>query len=255
MIPKVSIICPTYNRPEYHFQLYSMFIHQTHTNKELLILDDSPHPSPFFSQLTDDRVTYIHVSIKVSIGEKRNLLINLAQGEIIAHFDDDDFYASDYIHTMVQLLQEADLIKLSCWVSWQKINNKFWEWDAALVQPYLYEVKGTGEITKINITDYSTASLPEKFVWGYGFSYVYKKSLAEEIPFEDRDHGEDYLFVEKAIQSEKNCIYIADHPHLVLHTLHEKSTSGIYAQKQLTLPQILEIYEENISAWLNNDQN
>lgn len=64
----VSVITPTYNRPQYHQKLYECFSHQTYPHKKLLILDDTPEPSVFFKNLKDDRVRYIHVWQKLTIG-------------------------------------------------------------------------------------------------------------------------------------------------------------------------------------------
>ena len=36
-----------------------------------------------------------------TIGEKRNLAIQNASGDVICHFDDDDLYAPTYVETMV----------------------------------------------------------------------------------------------------------------------------------------------------------
>lgn len=43
-------------------------------------------------------------------GEKRNWLVQHATGDYIAHFDDDDFYASHYISRMVAQILELDVV-------------------------------------------------------------------------------------------------------------------------------------------------
>ena len=105
---KITIICPTYNRPERHANLYAVFNHQNYSDKELLVMDDSAEKSPFFAELQDDRVTYLHLTSSSTIGHKRNLMADIAKGEVIAHFDDDDYYAPDYLQTMLQLIDCAD---------------------------------------------------------------------------------------------------------------------------------------------------
>src|SRR5581483_12155914 len=92
---KVSVVTPTYAREKYLPSLHACFSAQTHAERELLVLDDSPAPSAFFRGLADPRVRYLHVPGRLTIGEKRNRLIELATGEAIAFFDDDDYYAPE----------------------------------------------------------------------------------------------------------------------------------------------------------------
>lgn len=107
-VPLVSVISPTTSDRHWaHEQLYRCFSWQTWPNKELLVIDDGPIPSPFFQQLVGDaRVTYTHrpanrppvaaapseTSGRERLGEKRNRLCAAARGALIAHFDDDDLY-------------------------------------------------------------------------------------------------------------------------------------------------------------------
>ena len=95
--------------------LYRCFAEQTHPDRELLICDDSPTPSAFFAALSDPTVQYLHSGARLTTGEKRNLLMARATGEVIAFFDDDDHYAPSYLHDMLALLGDADLVKLSGW--------------------------------------------------------------------------------------------------------------------------------------------
>lgn len=61
-VPLVSIVVPTYEKRHWaHETLYRCFAHQTHTNKELLVLDTGFKPSPFFTDCSDPRVKYTFV--------------------------------------------------------------------------------------------------------------------------------------------------------------------------------------------------
>tara|TARA_B110000046_G_C12699375_1_gene275904 strand:- start:99 stop:266 length:168 start_codon:yes stop_codon:yes gene_type:complete len=53
-------------------------------------------------------VTYLYQRDHQTIGQKRNLAIQHATGDIICHFDDDDLYAADYISTMVSATEAFD---------------------------------------------------------------------------------------------------------------------------------------------------
>ena len=88
---KVSVICPTFNRHERHKNLYAAFSQQSYRECELLVLDDSREASPSFLALKNPRVQYLHSTTRESVGVKRNRLVEIATGDIIAHFDDDDY--------------------------------------------------------------------------------------------------------------------------------------------------------------------
>jgi hypothetical protein len=49
--------------------------------------------SRVFSYSNDGRIQYIQAQQGLTVGEKRNLALTMAKGELIAHFDDDDLYA------------------------------------------------------------------------------------------------------------------------------------------------------------------
>ncbi len=160
---KISVICPTYNRHNRHANLYSAFKNQTYENKELLILDDSSSPSDFFIMLKDPTVKYQHVMTRDSIGQKRNMLIEMASGSLIAHFDDDDYYAPSYLETMVQSLGEADLIKLSKWLVWKEFDGSLWEWDTRFFDTFHYIITGNNENTLIADTRLNTSEELDRF--------------------------------------------------------------------------------------------
>ena len=101
-MPMVSVLTPTRLSTQHrHGLLYESYKHQTYPLKELIVMDDSPTPSPFFSSLSDDTVRYIHIKEPTALGTKRNSLASAAAGTVLAHFDDDDYYSPAYLDTMV----------------------------------------------------------------------------------------------------------------------------------------------------------
>lgn len=112
----VSVICPTTAaRRDLHGVVYAQFANQTHEAKELLVLDTGgAEPSPFFSKLDDDRVTYVHEPALAlgrngaeCVGIKRNRLCAMARGSAVACFDDDNIYAADYVRVMLDHLRSS----------------------------------------------------------------------------------------------------------------------------------------------------
>jgi len=251
---KASVICPTYDRPDKHPNLYQAFAWQTYENRELLIYDDSLEPSIFFLNLKDARVKYFHSPERVSIGFKRNFLVEKALGEIIAHFDDDDYYSPNYLSEMIDKLGEADLIKLSKWLTWREFDGSLWEWDTRFISNLHFLVPSDNRSSNmidihaiaerdpnLNKSEWINANM-----WGFGFSYVYKKSLWKDCLFEDSSAAEDYRFILKAKALGKKLIHIPDINGLVIHTLHAKSTSKIFPQCQSSVS----LLEERTKPWL-----
>jgi glycosyltransferase involved in cell wall biosynthesis len=229
---KISIITPTYGRERYLPSLYRSFADQTHDDRELLIHDDSPAPSAFFTALRDSRVSYRHTAGRVTIGEKRNQLIERATGDLIAFFDDDDFYAPGYVATMAAALGDADLVKLSGWFALSVPDDAFFFWDTAQHQPLHYKV-GEGAITFVTSGQFKP-DFAAKNVDGYGFSYLFRRSIfGGALRFLDKSFGEDLPFVQALRAAGRVVKHVQDDAGLVVHLLHNRNSSVIFPQYRL----------------------
>jgi glycosyltransferase involved in cell wall biosynthesis/predicted O-methyltransferase YrrM len=105
--PLVSCVMPTRDRRRFVPQAIRCFLRQDYPDRELVILDDGPEP---VGELIpeDKRIRYLRLTEPLSLGEKRNLGVERSRGEIIASWDDDDWYASDRLSAQVQLLLAGD---------------------------------------------------------------------------------------------------------------------------------------------------
>ncbi|HQX51302.1 MAG TPA: glycosyltransferase family A protein [Planctomycetaceae bacterium] len=86
--PLISCVMPTFGRPAYVPEAVACFLQQDYPNKELIVLNDCPGQT-----YTGDQpgVRIVNVPDRFqTLGEKRNASIEMAQGEIIAVWDDDD---------------------------------------------------------------------------------------------------------------------------------------------------------------------
>lgn len=103
--PLVSCVMPTFNRSRYLPAAIDCFLKQTYPNKELVIVDDSNESS---RPLLDSSwpVRYVFIAHRI-LGAKRNECCELAKGDIICHFDDDDWSAPDRIKRQVELLEAS----------------------------------------------------------------------------------------------------------------------------------------------------
>lgn len=89
--PTVSCICPTYRRPRFVELTVKLFLAQVWQKSELIIIDDSPAGER--ARISDHaRIRVVRIGDKLSMGEKHDLGNALAQGDVLAYWDDDDFW-------------------------------------------------------------------------------------------------------------------------------------------------------------------
>jgi GT2 family glycosyltransferase len=112
-LPLITCIMPTCNRRDWAKQAVSYFLRQDYPHRELVIVDDGQQD--LAGELpSDPRIRYLRPISKLSIGEKRNKGCEVARGQIIAHWDDDDWYAPDRLTRQIEpiLSGAADITAL-----------------------------------------------------------------------------------------------------------------------------------------------
>lgn len=167
-LPLVSCIMPTANRAKFIPLAVDYFFNQDYENKELIIVDDGIEPIDSILP-SDSRIKYYYDKAIGTIGVKRNYACERANGDIIMHWDDDDWYAKDWISKQVEALltSGADITGLNRVVFYSPSVNKRW----------MYE------------------DTDEDKPWLCGATMAYWKTLWEKHPFIDIQVGEDYDFV------------------------------------------------------------
>ena len=231
--PLVSIVTPTYNREAFHERVLRYVKWQTYPSIEWLVLDDSPAPSAVLRPLTDPAIRYEHSSTPLSVGAKRNRLIERARGEVILHFDDDDFYAPGYVEAMVGelLSKDVDLLNLRGWFIYDARHRFFGYWDLEVKEGLHYVCNNEG-VNPIILSGANNAPLANNHL-GYAAGWVYRKKVWQAAPFSDQDWNEDGLFALKAAESFK-LAGTHDTRGLCLHLRHPHNVTGqCFAQFQL----------------------
>ncbi|MCU7497217.1 MAG: glycosyltransferase, partial [Ignavibacteria bacterium] len=105
-LPLVSVIIPTYNRPQYLRQSIQSVLNQTYTNLEVLIINDAGcDVKSIVDEIGDKRVSYICHENNKGLAAARNTGIRNAKGKYIAYLDDDDIYYPHHISTLVNFLE------------------------------------------------------------------------------------------------------------------------------------------------------
>ena len=168
--PLVSAIMPTRARPQFAREAVELFLTQTWPTKELVIIDDEDAPS--FSEEPCvcnyrleryDNIRWELLRTKQSIGAKRNIACSRAQGEIIIHWDDDDFSAAGRMADQVERLLSSGL-----------------------------DLTGYSEMLFTDGAKWRLYSSRKDYI--LGTSLCYRKSLWERRPFTDAQMGEDLSF-------------------------------------------------------------
>lgn len=228
-LPKVSVITPTYNRAALHRAAYAVFSSQTVADREWIVVDDSETPSQFLAGLDDPKVKYIYLDKRSSTGSKRNLAIAEASGEIIAQFDDDDFYRDNYLQIMISNMfqNNADFIKLSSFFVYLKRENIFGYWDLMDKGKIHYSFAPEG---KIELTTFQDNPNVQVMHLGYGFSYVFKRTVWETTPFEDKYWKQDTPFATSALKNGYKVALLPDKAGLSLHVIHDQNASKSFPQ-------------------------
>lgn len=108
----VSVLTPTYNRRKFIPTAIACFKAQEYPQDrmEWIILDDGTDKvKDLFAASGLKNVRYVALpgGEKLPIGAKRNRLNELAKGEIVVCWDDDDFYPPDRVKKAVNLLRSV----------------------------------------------------------------------------------------------------------------------------------------------------
>jgi glycosyltransferase involved in cell wall biosynthesis len=109
--PLVTVVCPTYGRPQFVEQAVRLFLAQTWTRSELIVIDDSPKDLQC-SIASSPRVKVVRLDHKVTLGEKHNLGHELGQGDVFAYQDDDDFFGPRRLVKQLEpiVLEEVEVV-------------------------------------------------------------------------------------------------------------------------------------------------
>jgi glycosyltransferase involved in cell wall biosynthesis len=227
--PLVSIITPTFNRPQYLPLLHRCVMAQDLQDFEWLVDDDSPSPSPYMQGLADKRISYVHGNARRAIGSKRNALVQRARGRIIAQFDDDDYYGSGYLARMVGLMHEsgAAFAKLYGFFVYSKLLRLCGYWDL-LQRTGRHMVFSKQPLSVVMLSEDDNTALGDVHL-GYGFSYVFEKAVWEHARFPDIDWNEDLPFARQALERFR-VVGVQDEACTSIHVLHESSTSRCFPQ-------------------------
>lgn len=108
-MPLVSVIIPTYNRADYIVEAIESVFGQTHTNTEVIVIDDGSTDTTrdvLKPYIDAKRISYVHQAHS-GVSKARNLGLKAARGTYIKFLDSDDFLYPDQIEAQIKDLNGA----------------------------------------------------------------------------------------------------------------------------------------------------
>jgi len=197
--PLVSCIMPTYNRRPYVKLALGHFFSQDYPNKELIIVDDGTD-SVEDLVIGLSRVRYIRLQRRTAIGAKRNLACQVAKGDIIAHWDDDDWYAPDRLRYQLAplLANDAEMTGLTNTFVLQLPAAVFW-------------TTGTNLHRRMFVGDV------------HGGTLVYKKTVLDGgVRYPEVNLAEDAALIQQVLKHKKRLVKLAN-PGIFVYVRHEQN--------------------------------
>jgi O-antigen biosynthesis protein len=190
-LPLVSCIMPTRNRGELARQAIRMFLAQTYPNRELIVVDDGEEDLGEIG--SDQGIKLERLSKAHALGAKRNIACELARGDLVAHWDDDDWYAPDRLARQVEaMIDGAD----ACG------SGSLYHLDTRTNRWFVYTYRGTRP-------------------WVAGTTLMYRRQCWLGGGFEPVSSNEDFRFLlglERVVDLRR--------PELCVVRLHDKNTSS-----------------------------
>jgi len=187
---------PTRNRPDFVKRSIELFRAQDYPRKHLLIFEEESRSVGRDTPTSDESITYAWASRPMhrTIGAKRNAMCAVAEGELIAHWDDDDWQSPRRLSTQIEMMraQGARLCGADRLV--------FYNGERAWL--------------------FQTVRKP----WLAGGTLVYERSLWREHPFTEVSDGEDTAFIDAAHRCGAKIATLTDES-LYVATLHGSNTT------------------------------
>ncbi|MEH2347704.1 MAG: glycosyltransferase family 2 protein [Nostoc sp.] len=115
--PLVSVIIPTYNRPEYLKQAIASAIQQTYQNIEIIISDNCSegNTQAIVASFADLRIRFWRHEQNVGMLANQQHAFKMARGKYVASLHDDDMWNEDFLAKLVPPLEEnPELIIAFC---------------------------------------------------------------------------------------------------------------------------------------------
>lgn len=123
--PKISVIIPTYNRPDKLHRALVSVLSQSYRNFETIIVDDSESSITGdmlegFRRAQSDVLRYFKREERKGVASARNFGVNVSSGELIAFLDDDDEWLPNKLERQINIIDKSSrktgVVHCNCFV-------------------------------------------------------------------------------------------------------------------------------------------
>lgn len=171
-----SCIMPTANRKAFVALALEQFAAQTGVSAELVVVDSGSEPVDALCEGLGN-VHYLRAPRGASIGAQRNLACAHASGQVIVHWDDDDWYAPERLHRQLEPIASgrADATGLVNQYMLDLLDGRFWT-----TTPELHRKMFVGDV--------------------HGGTLAYRRSLlGKELRYKDVNLAEDAALLSELV--------------------------------------------------------
>jgi glycosyltransferase involved in cell wall biosynthesis len=163
--PLVSVITPTYNRPDYLKNALTSAVRQTYRNIEIIVSDNCSleNPQAIIDAFNDPRIRFFRNSTNLGMFANTMNAFKMARGKYVASLLDDDMWEEDFLEKLVPPLEaNPDLALAFCDHSVIDADGKI---DVALTEDYSQSYKRANlkqgiyqPFSKISLVDKSVST-------------------------------------------------------------------------------------------------
>ena len=126
------------------------------------------------------QILYLGDNKSMSVGEKRNTLLDIAKGERIIFVDDDDQVTDNYVKTLLSYCElDYDCVSIGVRMTEKDIER-------------IYDYTFKANINKRDNGRFIAGRMPNHLC-------LWRKSVASRVRFPDRNLGEDHLWAEQQL--------------------------------------------------------
>jgi glycosyltransferase involved in cell wall biosynthesis len=193
---KVSCIMPTRNRRKLLPLALRCFQQQDWADRELVVLDDGDDSVEDLLAKVPGVLYMRHRGERLPIGTKRNLCCEHARGEVIVHWDDDDWSADGRVTHQMELLLSSGKQMVG--------YNALYYWSMTLSKAFQY-----------------TEGSPN---YAVGTSMCYRRDFWQANRFPEVNYAEDNALVFKA--QEMKQVAAVDGSRMLVVRAHQATTSS-----------------------------
>lgn len=131
--PLISVIIPSFNRPDFVIDAVQSVLTQTYKNVEIVVINDGSKDRKSYETLTFDpqvsirhlnegaaaestqcKITIIHLGMNRGQSAARNIGLKVCRGTYVAFLDDDDVFLPDKLTVQMEAMQVKGGYVFSC---------------------------------------------------------------------------------------------------------------------------------------------